>query len=264
VLIALRQRGFTLVEIMLSICMTSMVSAAVYQLLVTTQRLSRFQAEQVSAQSVLRVGALVVTNELRELSPVDLLSRGPGSLTYRAMRGLGFLCQTASATQLRIARNHFSGFRDPQPGRDSLYLFLEGAPETSGDDTWLSLPIVEVSSAPCPGTENPGLALTVPSTAAIAGAVLGTPVRVYEVMELRLYQSDGSSWLGARSITAGEFIQPIVGPLADRDGFQLDYLDGENRPAAGGGNVRSVRAALRSSVEPELTAQVALRNASSP
>lgn len=267
------QRGFTLVEIVLSIGMTSIVGAALYQLMVTTQRLSRSQMEQVRVQAGLRTGSLVVTNELRELSPVDLLSLEPSGLSYRAQRGVGFLCQAATSTQLRIARSEFTGFRDPQPARDSLYLFLQGAVEAAADDAWLPLPIIQVSSGPCAGSGSPALVLTVPSTAAVDGVASGTPLRVYEIMELRLYRSESASWLGTRSVTAREAIQPVIGPLTDEDGFRLDYLDGDDRPAGNAAAVRSIRLSLRAMgqgasgrmpVEEELTAQVALRNTSQP
>ena len=272
-LIPSRPRGFTLVELMVSLGMMSIVAAAVYQLLMTTQRLSRAQLQQADLQARLRAGVLVVDHELRGLSPADLLVQGVGSLTYRAARGLGFLCQAATATQLRLGRSEFSGFRDPQAGRDSLLLYLENHTGTPLDDAWLALPVAGVSDAACPGAGHPGLALTVPSTPALAGVAAGTPLRLFEIMELRLYRSEGSSWLGARSVTSGEAIQPVVGPLTEADGFQLDYLDGDNQPAGNADAVRSVRVTLRTSgpggsgngqVGEELRTEVALRNSALP
>jgi prepilin-type N-terminal cleavage/methylation domain-containing protein len=272
-LIPSRRTGFTLVELMMSIGMMSIIGAAIYQLLITTQRLSRAQLQQADVQARLRAGVLVIANELRELSPADLLVRGAGSLTYRAARGLGFLCQADTPTQLRIARSEFSGFRDPQAGRDSLLLYLDNNTETTLDDAWLPLPIIQVSAAACPGAGHPGLALTIPSAAALASVASGTPLRVFEIMEIRLYRSEGSSWLGARSVTSGEAIQPVVGPLTETDGFHLDYLDGDNQPAGDADAVRSVRVTLRTSgqgasgntpVGEELRSEVALRNLALP
>jgi prepilin-type N-terminal cleavage/methylation domain-containing protein len=280
------RRGFTLLEIMVSICMMLIVSGAVYRLLITTQRLSRAQAEQANLQANVRAGSLFVANELRELATAagesrdrnDLLSIGPSAATFRVMRGIGFLCQNPSATQIRIARSGFSGHREPQAGRDSAYLFVEGDAETDLDDAWLPLPITQVSSgAPCPGG-GPGIALTVPSTAVVAGVPAGTPVRIYEIMELKLYRAEGRSWLGARSVSAGEAIQPVVGPLTDGNGFRLEYLDGRGRATNDLTAVKSVRVTLRGiseavvragggepkHVEEELTTQVSLRNASRP
>jgi prepilin-type N-terminal cleavage/methylation domain-containing protein len=269
------RRGFTLLELVVSVGLMLVVGGAVYRLLLTTQRLTRAQAAQVMAQSSLRAGTLLVINELRELSPVDLMGMGGGFLTFRAGRGLGLLCQAPTATQLRIGRTGFSGQRDPQAGRDSVSVFLEGAPDTEADDSWLSLPIAQVSSsAPCIGDVGSSISLTVPSTAALADVPAGSPIRISEVMELKLYRSQGKSWLGARSVSAGEAIQPIVGPLRNDDGLLLEYLDGGENPTGVASAVRSIRITLRSvaeslppafggqgpSLEGELTTQVALRN----
>jgi hypothetical protein len=263
------------------------VGGAAYQLLVTTQRLARAQVEQVSLQSSVRSGAVVVTNELRELSTTvggsrdqnDILRIAPSDITYRAMRGLGFICQSLSATQVRIARSDFSGYRDPQATRDSAYVFVEGLASTGIDDAWVPLAITRVSSAaPCPGTAGPGITLTVPSAPFLSGLPVGTPVRIYEVMQLKLYQSEGHSWLGARSVSGGEALQPVLGPLADRTGFQLDYLDGSGASTADLSAIKSIRFTVQGvsaevvrsgggeTVRPEdgLTTQVALRNATWP
>jgi hypothetical protein len=101
---------------------------------------------------------------------------------------------------------------------------------------------------------------------------VGTPVRIYEIMELRAYQSGGQWWLGARSVSSGEAIQPLAGPLAGRDGFRLEYLNqfgaATNDPTA----VSGIRIVVRGSGEDlpasggsappqeELITQVALRN----
>jgi prepilin-type N-terminal cleavage/methylation domain-containing protein len=280
------RRGFTLLEIMISLSMMLIVSGAVYQLLITSQWLSRAQSEQASLQASVRAGSLFVANELRELNTAaggsrdrnDLLSIAASAATFRVMRGIGFLCQNPSATQIRIARGGFSGHREPQAGRDSAYVFVEGDAETDLDDAWLPLPITQVSpGAPCPGG-GPSIALTVPSTAVLVDVPTGTPVRVYEIMELKLYRSEGRSWLGARSVSAGEAIQPVVGPLTDGNGFRLEYLDGGGSATNDVTAVKSIRVTLRGiseglvragggqprPVEEELSTQVSLRNASRP
>jgi prepilin-type N-terminal cleavage/methylation domain-containing protein len=276
-------QGFTLPELLIATVLMLIVAGAAYQLLVTTQRLARAQAEQVNLQSNVRSGAFVITNELRELSTTvggssdqnDVLLIAPGDITYRAMRGIGFICQAPSATQIRIGRLDFSGYRDPQATRDSAYVFIEGSADMGTDDTWLPLALSHVSAAaPCPGA-RPGITLTVPSDPALLALEVGTPVRIYEVMQLKLYQSAGESWLGARSVSGGEAIQPVLGPLAGANGFQLDYLDGQGVPTADLSAIKSIRFSVRgvsaeavrsggaeaTRIEDGLTTQVALRNA---
>jgi hypothetical protein len=215
---------------------------------------------------------LAVLNEVRELSSIeggggaqnDVLSTAPGALIYRAMRGSGFTCQPATETEVRISRTSFSGHREPQAGRDSVMLYLVAPPETL--PTWTSAALTRVSAdAPCPGVTGEGITLTVSPTAGFAGTVAGTPVRFYEIMELRVYQSDGQSWLGARSISSGESIQPLFGPLTGPGGFHLAYLDASGSPTNNPAAITSIDVIVRGTNEGipsfELTGQVALRNA---
>jgi len=275
--------GFTLAEALISLALALVVAGAVFGLLLSTQRITLDQAQRVDLQSNLRAGSLVALNELRELSAVaggtgvqnDILAAGSTSLVYRAMRGIGFVCGTASPAAIRMARSSFTGHRDPQAGRDEALILLEDSAATGEKDSWLSTPIVTVAtSVPCPGTVGPAITLTLPSGAAVEGLEAGTPVRIAEVMELRLYASEGKSWLGARSVSAGEAIQPLVGPLTNGTGFRLDYLDATGTATADRISIRSIRVALRGTTEggggsgdqaeEELIAQVALRNAVRP
>ena len=277
-------RGFTLIEVMVSLALTLVVAGALYSVLLSTQRITRAQAQRVDLQSNLRAGALLVLGELRELSAApggtggqnDILVAGSNAVVYRAMRGVGFICAAPSATSFRIARSSFSGARDPQAGRDEVLIFSEDSAAAEAEDSWLGTSIVSVATgSPCPGALGPGITLTVPAGASLAGAEIGTPVRIAEVMELRLYESEGKSWLGARSVSSGETIQPLVGPLTKESGFGLEYLDASGMPTIDRTSIRSIRITVRGTtegggagnstpVEEELVTQVALRNAAQP
>lgn len=282
------RRGFTLVELLVALTLFLVVSAAIYRLLTASQRLAVAQVERAGLQADVRAGWLVVANELRELNTRaggggaqnDILSMAPSDLTYRATRGLGFVCQPPSPAEVRIARDTYSGFREIEAFRDSAYVFLEGDPSSAADDGWLPLGISAVTGA---GTCGGAAAITLrlsPANSAVSAIPAGTPVRIYEIMELRLYRSGGRSWLGARSVSAGESIQPVVGPLADDSGFALTYLDLVGAPTADRTRVASIGVTLRGvsdrvvhagwstgrlrrAVE-RLDARVALRNAGRP
>jgi prepilin-type N-terminal cleavage/methylation domain-containing protein len=282
------RRGFTLTEIMIALTMMLIVMGAVYRLMISTQRVSRGQAERVSLQSNVRIGSLLVLNDLRELNTVtggspdqnDILAIAATDITYRGMRGTGFICQAPTATQIRISRSSFSGYRDPLAVRDSLYVFIEGNPDTDADDGWLPVAITAVSTTTaCPGTIGAGITLSTPNTASLLGLATGTPLRFFEVMQLKLHAADGKSWLGARSVSAGEAVQPVLGPLADGDGFLLNYSDAAGAVTADRTGIKSIRITLRgisddavnlgiegslTHVQEELVSQVALRNALRP
>ena len=277
------RRGFTLVEITIATATMLMVTGAIYQTLTLTQRLARAQAQQVNVQSSIRSVALVLTNEFRPLGAglgpsgdeSDLVSIAPTAMIYRAERGFGVLCQPASSSRIRISRLSFSGHRDPQAGRDSASVFVEGDPASTSDDAWVPVGIIGVAAAGCAGGQSPGIDLTVSPVAALEGAPAGTPVRIHEVMELRLYRSDNRAWLGMRSVSSNESIQPLSGPLRDGTGLRLDYLGGTGAPTVVRSEVRSIGISLQGEsdgtanfagqiskpVAGELSTQVVLRNA---
>jgi prepilin-type N-terminal cleavage/methylation domain-containing protein len=269
-------RGFTLVEIMLALGITLIITGAMYNLLLNTQRLTRAQSARVALQSSVRAGALIVANELGELNSAsggstsqnDVLSPGVHAVTYRAARGVGFICQTSSPGVIRLARSTFSGHRDPQAGRDDALVFVPGDSALGSSDAWVAVRIAGVATTlGCPGGAGPGITLTLSASPSALLLEAGTPVRLVEPMELRLYQTDETWWLGARSVNTGEAIQPLVGPLAS-DGFQLEYLDGWGGPTIDRTGIRSIRFTIRAieagaegtrpPLEEELTMQVAL------
>jgi prepilin-type N-terminal cleavage/methylation domain-containing protein len=276
----MRCRGFTLIEIVIALTLTLIVIGSIHRLLVTTQRLSRTQAAQLDVQSNVRAGALVIAHELRELNALDdgstdqtdIGSITATSITYRSARGIGFVCEPALPGQIRLARSTFSGARDPEPLRDIAYLLMEADPVAGKPDSWLRLEINAVSTTTsCPGLAGPGISISVGSS--FPPPPVGTPLRIYETMELKLYQSGGEWWLGARSVSAGEAIQPVIGPLAGSDGLRLEYLDRASTHTNDPASVRSIIATLRAinnqalgasqgpPLEEELVTQVTLRNA---
>jgi prepilin-type N-terminal cleavage/methylation domain-containing protein len=283
------RRGFTLVEILVSLVVMLIVSGAIYKMLNSTQRLSRAQAERVSLQSNVRSAALIVPAELRELSTFasgvpdpaknDVLEVADTTgIRYRAMRGIGFLCQTSTATEIRIASSSYSGARTPVVGRDGIYVFIDGDEMAAGVDAWQPLtPATVTTGNVCPGAAL-GITLTFPNTAAVSGQPVRTPVRIYEEMWLRLYVNGGKSWLGAQSVNSGEAIQPVLGPLTDGGGLAFQYLNATGGTATTLDAIKSIKVTIRgvtdqsinggsgssgalSSVQDTLVSQVVLRNA---
>jgi prepilin-type N-terminal cleavage/methylation domain-containing protein len=281
-------RGFTLVEILVSLTVTLVVAAAICGLVNTIQRMSLAQTERASLQANVRTGGWVVPGELHEVATLpggttaqnDVLVAQANGITYRAMRGIGFLCQSpVTPSELRVWLSTYSGFRDPAPGRDSALVFLEGDSLTPADDAWLPAAITGVAVGnTCPA--GSGIRLTTDDHAEIVGLAANTPVRIYEIMELRLYQSGGKSWLGARSLSAGEVIQPLLGPLVDGTGFTLEYFDAASSPTTDPNAITSITVGLRGisenaiavgagsgprgQVQDSLVARVSLRNAPAP
>jgi prepilin-type N-terminal cleavage/methylation domain-containing protein len=260
-------RGFTLVEILISLVIMSLVTGAIYGLLATTQRVSRAQTERTELQSNIRTGAIIVPAELREINVMptidpnqtDIIALNGTSIQYRAMRGLGYTCQTPAAlgNEVVLFQSTFTGYPNPpEAGRDAAYVFHEGAnAHFSSDDVWVPVTISQVQTGPfCPGGVA-GIKLTItPIQPLLLGAGIGAPVRTWEWMELKLYSSGGDSWLGARSVSAGELApQPVLGPLRDVDGFTLVGLDSLGAQTTVNNKVRSILVTLRGLTDQAIT-----------
>lgn len=278
-------RGFSLIELMIVLVIMLVVTGSILKILNTTQRLSQAQAERVDLQSNVRTASIVVPSELREINTVvggtaaqnDILDKQATSITYRAMRGVGYVCAGSTASQLRLYP--FSGYRSPAAGRDAAYVFIENDADLSSDDAWQQ---ADISTTATGNTCGGQPAVTLNITPALSAVpALGTPVRTYETMKLSLYDADGKSWLGAQSVSNGDpGPQPLLGPLKGTDGFSLTYLNATGGAAAAKEDVKSVVLTIRgvssgvvsssgggtykTYVQDSLVSQVALRNAFRP
>ena len=239
-------RGFTLVEMLIGLVLLGIVSTTIYRVLTTNQRLSRAQTEQVSLQSSVRVGALAVANELREIGinasgGTDIIAMGANGITYRAMRSSGMACAvTLTQVTIRNTANTFFSTRNIVAGQDALLLYVEADSTISTDDTWAILPILNVGTSTCGGAAAITLTTAVPA-GTLANIKLDAPVRTFEIMELGVTAVGGQNWLGVRSVSGGTAMQPALGPIA-ANGLDLEYY------TTAGGNTVTTNPALVQSI----------------
>jgi hypothetical protein len=153
-------------------------------------------------------------------------------VVYRAIRSTGVVCDVG-LDALLVGSASFRSLRLPSPGRDSLLLLDQtGAWQTHAL-------MADARAATCPDG-SAALALPVlPGTVSLGPYAL----RSFEVMELRRYQSGGTWWLGLRSVSGGESIQPAAGPLSG-DSALFRYYDDAGGPALTPAATRSVAVRL--------------------
>lgn len=232
----LMNRGATLVELMVAVSLSSALALFLMSETGRQQRVVQDLAVRAAAFSSLETAAQALRNELGGAEPGDLVSAASDRIVYRATRATGAVCGPAP-DGIRLLQEEFRGLRVPVPGRDSLMLtVLDSVPAWRADRRSITGP---VRSEPCPDG-SPGL--VVPSPPGIA--IPGVPVRVFEVMELRLYPSGGAWWLGARSVSTGETIQPVAGPFTS-DGFALQLLGADGLDTGDTSLARLVRVRLK-------------------
>lgn len=265
----LTRRGFTMVELLISIVVLSIVGMATMRVMRGVLNTTRAQVATASTQTNVRTGMLALPQELREVGydtiPLtggvvsDLEAIAPHRVTFRAMRGLGVTCGTPSLSQF-VVRRPITGIRMPLL-TDGFLLFVESDPNQGLDDQWVSLNVTAVdTNATCGGGE-PAIALTLGSAPlvdpvngvpmAISQYFVGGPIRWYERVEYGPYAdpATGLAWLGARSLSLGQTsLTPVFGPLPDTTSFTLDYRGTDmavlNPATAPPSQVRAIRVTL--------------------
>jgi prepilin-type N-terminal cleavage/methylation domain-containing protein len=262
-----RQRGFTLVELIMGLIIMGMVSAVLARVFISQQRLTVAQVEQASMQANVRTGTLILANELRELATgvsggTDIKAFSATSLTYRAMRSLGLACRVTS-TRVYLRASPMFGARPIAAGRDSMLLFVEHDPNDPDDDEWVNLPITGVANSTCPDL-SPAIRLSTSTTPVSTELRIDAPVRTFEIMRIGAVLAGGHNWLGAQSLTdpSAPPLTPVAGPITVA-GLSFTYFDANGNVTGLRNNIRSIRITLRGQsdwdVRPGSTIGVALQ-----
>jgi len=225
---ATTERGFTLVELLVSLVLLVAVTGSITAAAMSAVRSADRSRERARQEGMLREVAAVVERELGGVAPRrDIGSFAADSITYRAGRGSGFTCGVEGAAVV-VRDADYRAWRLPDAARDSLLVLLPA--DTTGPANWVVAPLLATPSRGHCRDGAPALRLVIdPALVALASA-RDLPVRVAEWMRMRLYQSGGTWWLGAGSLRTGDVIQPIAGPLAAR-GLSFEWLDGSGNAA---------------------------------
>lgn len=235
----LTRRGFTLVELLIALVLLGIISAAIYRVLVQQQRINQSQTQYIDLQANLRAAAAILPADLRELdaSDGDISAMSATSITIRAMRYHGFLCQApvlgvgVAGLAFIVRQQPWYGARQINTTTDSLLIRYEGDEGTRLDDAWALAKPTNVANGVCPGvggaagyvvTANLGLG-GFGQPANSAGAIYsGAPVHGFEQVTYSLYQSGSDWYLGMTTASAGQ--QPLIGPLL-ANGLTFTYYD---------------------------------------
>jgi prepilin-type N-terminal cleavage/methylation domain-containing protein len=260
----LNRAGLTLIELLVALALFGIVSVGIYRVLVNNQRVYQAQTQRMDLQQNIRAAVTILPGELREINARDgdIIAMGPATITVRAMRQLGFLCNTPvlglGPPLLIIRRSPFYSMRDFNTATDFLFVYYEGDPGSRNDDSWVPGTITAIANAVCTdgsagrvlttnlvfGTyQTPGgvIAPQLPQTGRID---LGSPVRGWEIATYSLYQAaDGEWYVGLQTAGSGG-MQPLVGPVLS-NGLTLTYRDTLGVVTATPANVASIEIRVR-------------------
>lgn len=232
------RRGVALIEAVVALLLTVTLTLAALASLSALQRHAALVGMRGQAAATGLAAMQLLRVELASVAPEagDLIAASSERLVYRAVRGSGVTCG-AGGDGVLVRSATWRSLRLPSPGRDTVLLLH---PRDGWDVRPLRGP---PRSAACPD----GAAALLLPIAPGPDATGPTAVRIFEVMELRRYRSEGASWLGLRSVSAGEGIQPVLGPLRPEAGG-LTVLDANAHPTELLTEVRQVQVELTAEV----------------
>lgn len=218
------RRGMSLLELLVALTITAAVALLAWSILQTAAFHLRDRSERIGVEHALRVAASAARAALESLGQdssagADLTAPAPDGFISRAVRAAGVLCSAgAGALTVRSGPGWWSELRAPVGGRDSILVGTVVPP-----DRWVA---VALGANALPGSCPDGApALILPTAVAPADLSAigpGSPLRLFEPMELRAYSSAGAGWLGMRSLSSGGSIQPLAGPFPGA-GVQFSY-----------------------------------------
>ena len=155
------RRGFTLIELMVSLVMFGIVSGIIIGMVRSQQRFYRGATEVIDIRSQLRQAAAVLPLDLRSISTVsqvapagspyqpsvlgsDITAMTDRTLQFRATIGSGVICQAAvGANLIAVAPlgvlakgNVLTAWYTPPAINDTIFVFDAGSDAGAADDQW--------------------------------------------------------------------------------------------------------------------------------
>lgn len=230
------RRGFSLVELIVILALSTIVMGGLTSVLVRQQRFYRGTADLIETRSQIRQAAGIIPSDLRGVSSVggDIKSISDTSMVFFATIGQAVACTPVPGAAyidippLTLAnKNTLASFTMTPGAGDTVYVYHDGATEAAIDDHWEAYGII----GPPTTSQTPCLSLTgtadltsdryrFPLAAPLAADVTsGTPLRFVRRTRYSLYRAtDGAWYLGYCSLACAGAPQPIAGPFLPGSG----------------------------------------------
>lgn len=244
-------RGFTLVELLISIAILSIVGTLVVRVSMAQQQFHHIATEQMRMRRELRATMQLVPTDLRSISSAggDISVFTESGLTFRAVFGSAVICARPTATTIDIpptglARTTLAHFASPPVPGDTIWAFDDSTSTGAEDDQWIPREIVAVAPLPnaCSGSPyldsvldagKVGLRMTV-QTSLPDSVRAGSALRFTRPTRYQLDPQPSGRWYLSRSeFIDGEWTAaaPVSGPFtpptsrAGSRGIRFTYFD---------------------------------------
>jgi prepilin-type N-terminal cleavage/methylation domain-containing protein len=266
------RRGFTLVELLVTIVVLGVIGTLLATTMLGQQRFFQRSYEMVGVRRELRTAMSLMPTDMRGVSSVggDVLDFTASDMTFRSTIGASIVCErpagsasTVILPPLDLAHNTLTSWAHTPAAGDMLFAFDEGALRGAEDDAWVPLTVTSVTptSVGCAGAPftdpvddagKPRFSVTVAEVIP-ATVIVGAGLRFTRDVQYALEQSDETErwYLTQSSRVGGAWNPPVVvsGPYEalDDGGMQLVYFDStgtEIIPAGAGAAVGLARVDL--------------------
>jgi len=222
------RRGFTIIELLISMMLGLLVLGAVYQLMITQSGAYGKQRELADVRETARSATTLLSWDLRHAAAggSGIVAMTANSITLRSVRGVGLIC-AKHPTLPRYALWRTAGKIESAPEDSVLILQV-------GRDRWQRANVTSVGTPAAmgitacawPGSRPPDavIQLAVSSKSDTINIKVGAPVRAYRRVQYGQYLLDGRWWLG-RKVGAAASFEQLTGPLLPSTGLRFSYFD---------------------------------------
>lgn len=265
------RRGFSLIELMVILALSSIVIGGLMSVLVRQQRFYRGTADLIETRSQIRQAAGIIPSDLRGVSTIggDILAVSDTSMVFWATIGQAVACVATpgayaiSIPPLVLANNNtLASFTMTPSAGDTVYVYHDGLTEAASDDEWLPYGITgppTASTLACLAltgnadlnTERYSFPLSTPLGANLS---VGTPLRFLRRTRYTLFQAQDDAWyLGYCSPDCVGDPQPIAGPFLPgagaNSGVSFSYQDAAGAATTVPANIVQVSIVVRGQTE---------------
>ncbi|MFL5638156.1 MAG: PilW family protein [Gemmatimonadaceae bacterium] len=224
------RRGFSLIELIVSLVIGMVVLTAVVQMMLVQGRGYRKQREVIDGRETARDAAALLAWDLRQsgMGSSPLMTMSSNSIALRSPRSIGTVC----AKHPLLARYGLwkSGGNFLATADDSALVYQLGR------DKWTPLKVIAVGTPVAmgvptcawPGARPPDIVVefAVGSKTDTSYIKVGAPFRGYRRVEYAEYQLNNRWWLG-RKVGAATTYEQLTGPLTSPalNGLKFAYYD---------------------------------------
>ncbi|HEX2208598.1 MAG TPA: prepilin-type N-terminal cleavage/methylation domain-containing protein [Longimicrobium sp.] len=224
------RRGFTLVELMVSVVLGALLIGIVLNFVTTQSRIATAQSGREEVQQNARGALELVASDLRGAVSSGIVTGDADAIELLLPRRWGVVCGQTGTTRTVVAFPNLPS--QPTPvGVDAGLLFQTAAgwrPTLPARATVNTSTVVPVAAS-CPNATGNVVALQLDGANHPANVPVGTTVALYQMVRYEVQTSRGSRWIYRSNgmTTGGVYVmQPLAGPLAEAGGLSFAYFTG--------------------------------------